>query len=73
MAVSDDQLGDLTRLERDYQPARYLDALVSGTPRSAYDRKDYARATATVEAPRDRVGATWRELVAAAAAHPDHE
>lgn len=65
MEVSAEELGDLTRLERDYQPARYPDALPTGTPRSAYDEKDYQRALATVEALRARVAATWRALSAA--------
>ncbi|HVL99542.1 MAG TPA: HEPN domain-containing protein [Egibacteraceae bacterium] len=68
MAVSADELGDLARLERDYQPARCPDALPAGTPRGAYDDKDYQRARTTVKAVRARVTATWQALVAAAEA-----
>lgn len=66
--LSEDHRGDLARLERDYQAARYPDALPAGTPRGAYDREDYQRARATVEALRARVAATWQALVAAAQA-----
>lgn len=71
MEVSAEELGDLARLERDYQPARYPDALPAGTPRGAYDSKDYERALATVQAVRARVAATWQALSTAAEA--DHE
>lgn len=66
MEVSAEELGDLARLERDYQPARYPDALVTGTPRGAYDVKDYQRALTTVEMVRARVTAAWGALSAAA-------
>lgn len=72
MDVSDEELGDLTRLERDYQPARYPDALTTGTPRGAYDRKDYERACATVEALRAGVMQTWRALSAATEEETPH-
>lgn len=71
MDLPAEELGDLARLERDYQPARYPDALAAGTPRSAYDRKDYERALATVEAIRARVATTWRALSAAAEARTE--
>lgn len=72
MDVSTEDLGDLARLERDYQPARYPDALPAGTPRSAYDVKDYERAVATVQTIRARIAAAWRALSAAAEADTEH-
>ncbi len=71
MAVTEQELGDLKRLERDYQPTRYPDALVEGTPRGAYDRADYQRAAATFEAARVRVEAVWQALVEASEARGD--
>lgn len=71
MRVTERELGDLKRLERDYQPTRYPDALLEGTPRGAYDEADYERAMATFAAARDRAEAAWRDLLAAASGDPD--
>lgn len=71
MVIAPEELGDLKRLERDYQPTRYPDALVEGTPRGAYDEADFERSTSTFEAARQRVAETWDALNAAAAREPD--
>ncbi len=71
MALTEQELGDLKRLERDYQPTRYPDALVEGTPRGAYDRADYRRPVATFEAARVRVEAVWQALTEATEAPGD--
>lgn len=68
LVVDESQLGDLKRLERDYQPTRYPDALVEGTPRSAYDVSDYERSVRTVEGARKCVDAAWASLQAASKA-----
>lgn len=65
MEITEQELADLKRLERDYQPMRYLDALVEGTPRGAYNKADYERALATFTAARERADAVWSALVAA--------
>lgn len=67
MQITEEELGDLKRLERDYQPTRYPDALTEGTPREAYDRADYDRAVRTFDSARARAEEAWDALLHAAA------
>lgn len=71
LALPDELRDRLAVLERDYQPSRYPDALISGTPRGSYGPADAERALETLRQLREAVLDTWARLVEESTAEQD--
>ena len=63
LQLSEELVGRLAVLERDYKPSRYPDALVSGTPRGNYSQQDADRGLQTLAEVRSAVVEAWDALV----------
>lgn len=65
LSLSADDRDALMGLSRDYQPTRYPDAVVSGTPSENYGRDHAERAQDLTDATRQSVVTAWEALLEA--------